>query len=82
MQHNLVIVNPFVDMMPSINDLMVIVLIPVLDYLVYPHMKKSMNVHVKPLQKVKLYPVFCIHACVYKKWTDINYKFLYSYDHW
>ena len=39
-------------MMPSVNDLMVIVIIPTLDYLVYPHLEKTMGYRVLPLHKV------------------------------
>ena len=38
--------------MPSINDLMVIIIIPILDYIIYPHLKKSLKLEVKPLHKV------------------------------
>lgn len=39
-------------MMPSVNDILVIAIIPVLDYVVYPHLKKSLGITVKPLHKV------------------------------
>ena len=42
----------FADLMPSINDFMVIVIIPMLDYVVYPHLEKTMGYKVKPLHKV------------------------------
>ena len=38
--------------MPSINDLMVIIFIPLLDYIVYPHIQQVMNITIKPLHKV------------------------------
>lgn len=41
-----------IDMMPSVNDVMVIILIPVMDYIVYPHIRKSIGLSVKPLHKV------------------------------
>ena len=38
--------------MPSVNDFMVILIIPMLDYLVYPHLEKTMGYKVKSLHKV------------------------------
>jgi hypothetical protein len=38
--------------MPSINDFMVILIIPTLDYLVYPHLEKTMGYKVQSLHKV------------------------------
>ena len=39
------------DLMPSINDLLVVVIVPLLDYLVYPHIERSMAIRVKPMHK-------------------------------
>lgn len=38
--------------MPSVNDFMVILIIPMLDYLVYPHLEKTMGYKVQSLHKV------------------------------
>lgn len=38
--------------MPGVNDLMVILFIPLLEYIVYPHIKSTMNIVIKPLHKV------------------------------
>ena len=40
------------DLMPSINDLLVILIIPLLDYIVYPHIEHSMGIKVMSLHKV------------------------------
>ena len=40
------------DLMPSINDLLVVIIIPFLDYLVCPHIERSMGIQVKPMHKV------------------------------
>ena len=41
--------------MPSVNDVMVILLIPLMEYLVYPHLKRTMNITVRPLHKVSMH---------------------------
>ena len=38
-------------MMPGVNDLLVLLMIPTVDYLVLPHLH-SINIHPKPLHKV------------------------------
>ena len=40
------------DLMPSVNDFMVILIIPMLDYLIYPHLEKTMGYKVQSLHKV------------------------------
>ena len=41
-----------VDLMPSVNDFMVVVIIPSLEYLVYPHLERVMKIKIRPLHKV------------------------------
>ena len=41
-----------VDIMPSVNDVLCILIIPLLDYLVYPHLETSMRIKLLPLHKV------------------------------
>eukprot|EP00118_Oscarella_pearsei_P011953 m.84204 g.84204 ORF g.84204 m.84204 type:complete len:507 (+) comp36392_c0_seq3:143-1663(+) len=40
------------DLMPSFNDILVIMLIPLLDYAVYPHIERTMNIKIKSLHKI------------------------------
>ncbi|XP_062507930.1 solute carrier family 15 member 1-like isoform X2 [Corticium candelabrum] len=40
------------DLMPSFNDVLVICLIPLLDYLIYPHIERVMGFKVMPLHKI------------------------------
>ena len=40
------------DIMPSVNDVLCILIIPLLDYLVYPHIESSMRVKLRPIHKV------------------------------
>jgi len=48
------------DMMPSINDFLVILIIPFLEYIVYPHLEHTMGFSVLPLHKVsKSYTLKC-----------------------
>ena len=50
--------------MPSVNDFMVILIIPMLDYLVYPHLEKTMGYKVQSLHKVTKWqfesPMHCL----------------------
>ena len=39
--------------MPSVEDVMVLLNLPVLEYLLYPHLRQSMGVKVKRIHKVK-----------------------------
>ena len=41
------------DLMPSINDFLVVLIIPALDYLVYPHLERSMGIKIQSLHKVR-----------------------------
>jgi len=43
-----------VDLMPGINDFLVVAIIPLLDYLVYPHLERTMGIRVKPMHKVSM----------------------------
>jgi dipeptide/tripeptide permease len=38
--------------MPSFNDVLVILFIPLLDYCIYPHIEQVMGIKVKPLHKI------------------------------
>ena len=38
--------------MPSVNDFLVVAIIPALEYIVYPHLEKTMRMKVQPLHKV------------------------------
>ena len=38
--------------MPSVNDVLCILIIPFLDYLVYPHIERSMKLKLQPIHKV------------------------------
>jgi POT family proton-dependent oligopeptide transporter len=40
------------DIMPSVNDVLCILIIPLLDYLVYPHIESSMRVKLRPIHKL------------------------------
>ena len=40
------------DIMPSVNDVLCIILIPLLDYLIYPHIEKTMKLTLSALHKV------------------------------
>jgi POT family proton-dependent oligopeptide transporter len=40
------------DLMPSFNDVLVILFIPLLDYCIYPHIEQVMGIKVKPLHKI------------------------------
>ena len=42
----------YVDVMPSIEDAMVLLNVPILEYLLYPHLRRSMELKVKPIHKV------------------------------
>ena len=39
--------------MPSFNDVLVVIFIPLMEYVVYPHIEKTMNVKIRPLHKVR-----------------------------
>ena len=41
-----------VDIMPSVNDVLCIIIIPLLDYLVYPHIESSMRIKLRRIHKV------------------------------
>ena len=43
----------FADIMPSVNDVTVILLIPILEYIVYPHIQSVMGFTVRPMHKVR-----------------------------
>ncbi|CAI8054280.1 Probable peptide transporter ptr2 [Geodia barretti] len=40
------------DIMPSVNDVLCILIIPLLDYLIYPHIESSMRVKLRPIHKL------------------------------
>ncbi|XP_065846590.1 solute carrier family 15 member 2-like [Oscarella lobularis] len=40
------------DLMPSFNDVLVVIFIPLMEYVVYPHIEKTMNVKIRPLHKI------------------------------
>ena len=40
------------DVMPSVEDMMVLLNLPILEYLLYPHLRKTMGLKVKPIHKV------------------------------
>ena len=42
----------YVDVMPSIEDVMVLFVVPFLEYILYPHMRRSMGIEVRPIHKV------------------------------
>lgn len=46
------------DLMPGINDFLVILIIPILDYLVYPHLERTMGIKVRSLHKMVAGMVF------------------------
>ena len=48
-----------IDIMPSVNDVLCILIIPLLDYLVYPHIESSMNIKLLHLHKVQYSIVQC-----------------------
>ena len=41
-----------IDMMPSVEDALVLLVIPLLDYIVYPHLKRTMRITIRPIHKV------------------------------
>ena len=41
-----------IDLMPSINDFLVVVIIPFMEYVVYPHLERTMNIKIQALHKV------------------------------
>ena len=49
------------DIMPSVNDVLCILIIPLLDYLVYPHIEKTMRFKLVPLHKVLLHIIFSLY---------------------
>ena len=38
--------------MPGFSDLLVVLFIPMMEYIVYPHVEKAMNVKIRSLHKV------------------------------
>ena len=48
----------YVDVMPSIEDAMVLLNVPILEYILYPHLRQSMELKVKPIHKVIIYFFF------------------------
>ena len=49
----------YVDVMPSIEDAMVLLNVPILEYLLYPHLRQSMELKVKPIHKVVIIFIMC-----------------------
>ena len=51
---NVIVVHIIIhaDLMPSIEDVMVLLLVPVLEYLIYPHLRRSMGLKIKLIHKV------------------------------
>lgn len=41
------------DLMPCINDFLVVSIIPIMEYIVYPHLERVMKMKILPLHKVK-----------------------------
>ncbi len=65
-----------VDLMPSVNDFLVLFIIPVLDYIVYPHLEKTMGVKIRPLHKVHVVNSFVkIWAFLYCSFVTIMIAF-------
>ena len=46
-----------IDIMPSVNDVLCILIIPLLDYLVYPHIESSMKIKLLHLHKVHIHHI-------------------------
>ena len=42
------------DIMPSVNDVLCIIIIPLLDYIIYPHIENTMKLKILPLHKVHI----------------------------
>ena len=45
---------PRTDVMPSIEDMMVLFVVPFLEYLLYPHLRRSMGIEVRPIHKASM----------------------------
>ena len=41
--------------MPSIEDVLALLNVPILEYILYPHLRRSMRLKVKPIHKVKFH---------------------------
>ena len=61
--------------MPSINDFLVVLIIPALDYIVYPHLEKSMGIKILPLHKVAISLVGLYHALTVVTHTTFPTKY-------
>ena len=42
-------------MMPSIEDFLMLLVIPLLEYIVYPHLQSSMRITIRPIHKVHVH---------------------------
>ena len=63
--HVCVCVCGCIDIMPSVNDVLCILIIPLLDYLVYPHIESSMNIQLLHLHKVHILIASCSVLCCF-----------------
>lgn len=67
--------------MPSVNDFLVLLIIPALDYIVYPHLEKSMGFKIRPLHKVLL--LASLQYFMYNKtihYSRTQYTIVYVYS--
>ena len=40
------------DMMPSVEDFLMLLVIPLLEYVIHPHLQRSMKIKIRPIHKV------------------------------
>ena len=40
------------DMMPSVEDFLMLLVISLLEYVIYPHLQSSMKIKIRPIHKV------------------------------
>ena len=57
MLHDHILTICSTDMMASLEDVMVLIVIVAMEYVVYPHLSKTMRYNFPPLHKVKPYEV-------------------------